>query len=565
MAGNEVETDQAKASSPPRRRPSRRLVAASLVTLVLIAGAAVAVRAIWSPGYEGHPPPPLDRDNAPTGSGPTGWYLPDPAADGWQLRSVRVVDPGPSTRVREPGTDALVPCACESLTFTADDGRAIVATMQPGSDTSVVLGQYPKGALVTEPAKVDWVHGVLAHPRGQADQGDGALRLLVVSDGSRVLQLFGQRQDLATLRAMAVDWIRNMVRPLWQDLSTPKGWTLVSMGGTAWGQHQPFLRVEVTSPIGPLTYDLVAPGSRPYRPGSVTTVERTGGAVFADQVTGALALSAPGADLVAGPPPNGVSQGEVNKALLGVLGPATATRWDRAVRGSKHPLAADQPSLARAIQVAATGVPWADNTSVDRKGAGHNVEGLELSMHLATTRVVAGTPVAAVVQVRNTTRRPIDLDECNNQGLLAGLVPATDQGARIISPQYIDCYTWPELSIPPGATLPYAIYSGLSTVDVRPGRLHAAAQISGVRGGLRVVDPRPVVVEASTCPPLPPGLNEVQQWASVSATEAKEIASRRGLTFQSRYPGDDPGPVDCSRVTAYQVRGASGFDAMLRG
>ncbi len=121
------------------------------------------------------------------------------------------------------------------------------------------------------------------------------------------------------------------------------------------------------------------------------------------------------------------------------------------------------------------------------------------------------------------------------------------------------------LSIPPGATLPYAIYSGLSTVDVRPGRLHAAAQISGVRGGLRVVDPRPVVVEASTCPPLPPGLNEVQQWASVSATEAKEIASRRGLTFQSRYPGDDPGPVDCNRVTAYQVRGASGFDAMLRG
>lgn len=561
-------------------RPRRWAVAALAVgAIVLVAGIAVAVARSDDGGTPGPRWSDLDADNAEPGSGPTGWYLPTDLPEGWAVDAVEVVEPEPATRVRLPDDDPERPCACEAATWVSPDGtQGITATMQPGSDVEVLTDQY--GSLLdTEPADFDWVEGVIGRPAaGGGDDGEG-LRIVAVSDGTRVLQVAGAARDQETMQTMATTWIQAGLEDLLGDIGSPEGWTLHSLGAGRLESHEPFVRVSLTTPDGPAHYDLVPTGTRPFLPGAGGDVRPDVGRddlgpTYLDAATGAARISAQGADVVVGAVErDGPTQDEVNEVLIRSLGPVTASAWQEALADLDHDDRLDQPALARTSQLVATGgaapttrIPKDDDTVLH----GRNVDGLELSLDLWSTEVVEGEPVGAHVLLRNTTERTIDLNECNDGSFQWGLVRPDETDRTLPYRGYTDCYDSLRSSIPPGSTLRYPTDRGLDTqrpawmpedpsgITYGPGTYQAAVALGGSRSTIRTVDPRTIIVDPSTCPPLPQpfrttdpdGGPVVQTWE-----DAEAAAEDAGLPIRLLKVGDDPGPVDCKRVTAYASGG----------
>ena len=564
--------------TPPRPARRRLVGAAALVAVAgLVGGLALASRTD-GPADPDTEPGTEQRTGDGSGSGPTGWYLPSSLPDGWSIASVRVVDPGPATRVRTADDGDEVPCWCESATALGP-GRAVVqATTERGVRVDEVVERYGDAAN-GEDEQVDWVHGRLLTLVDDPGTGGDATRVLLVGDGTRVLRLVGRVADLEAVRAMAVAWIQNGLDTLIGDLTLPEGWSLTSMGSTRPGQRAPFVRVTLdTGTEADASYDLVAPGSRPLLLRAIGRADRSGGAELAT-VEGRPVVADPGTDLVAGPVDDADVRAQLD-AVVRSLAPAKAEAWRDAVEPVPSDEPVHQPSFAAAVFHAATGRPL-DGTTVERgPSLGHpsydDVEGLELSLDVVRDEVVEGAPLGAWVLARNATDRPITLNECNESTVGAGLLPVDDLRAAVPLTMITDCFDTPRTTVPPGATARFSLYDGLRTTTtagakgddqerVEPlaaGTYRAAAVIHSTRGDLRVVDPRPIDVVADPCPDLDAAVD--RQVGSAPAA-GKEAAVGAGLTFRSIRVADDPGPPDCGRVTAYVTDDLSTIQHLVRG
>lgn len=550
--------------------------------MVVLSGLGLAAT-IGTDGPEAIPgtelPKDLRRDNAAVGTGPTGWYLPA-LPDGWSITKAEVVEPAPATRVRAATDGRERPCACESVTWVhPGDGRGITATMQPGDSTDILMDQFGSDVVDTEPVPFDWVDGVVGRIRAQAgDEPDRDLRILMASDGANVLAVAGEARDRKTMHQMAVDWVRNGLRELVQDVGAPEGWRLHALGGTRIEGEAPFVRVSLRGPRGTGSYDLVPTGSRPFLPGASLGASKVGPA-FAASGTGSAVIEAQGAEIFAGTTTGDLSQGELNKVLIGSLRPASSAAWRTALDDVPHPAGLETAGLAGTVtQVVVGEQPSIERTPVPaQRLTGANVDGLDLAVDLWATDVVAGEPIGADVLVTNTTEEPIRWTECNESSFTWGLVPAEDVAAELPGRGFVDCYESLRYTIPPGSTLRRPTEYGIPT-DTRtsmlsepvealgPGAYRAVVELGGSRSVLRSTDPRTIVLRPSTCPEVP----EVFASSSESAgpavgtySEAVATAKAAGLDFRVLKPGGDPGPVECDRITGYLAPG-DGFLTFTR-
>jgi hypothetical protein len=500
--------------------------------------------------------------------------------DDWSVTKVEVVEPAPATRVRAAADGRERPCACDSVTWVHPDGdRAITATMQPGDSPEVVVDQYGPGAVDTDPATFDWRKGMIGQvPAQEGGTAERDLRILVVSDGANVLQVAGEARDRQTMQQMAVDWVRNGLPELVQDVGEPTGWRLHTLGGIRLEGEAPFVRVSVRGPRGSGSYDLVPTGSRPFLPGASLGVVEAGPA-FAAAGSGAAVVEARGADIFVGPVTGDLTQGDLNKALLGALRPVSPAAWKAAVRPVAHPPSVEAADLAGTVeQVVAGGQATTTRTPVAvERLTGRNIDGLELTVDLWDTAVVAGEPIGADVHVRNTTDDAIWWTECNEASFTWGLVPADDTAAELPGRGFADCYESLRYTIPPGSTLRRPTDYGIATDDRRtmlglpvrarqPGTYRAVVQLGGSRSVLRSVDPRPITLRASPCPAVPEVFASTSERSGPVVTnysEAVAAAKAAGLDFRVLKPGGDPGPPDCDRITGYLAPG-EGFLTFTR-